>query len=795
MSKNKPAPRIDLAYNKDLKYPDINDYLKDSMYASNLSDYPDNQRNAVVSLRAVPGTLKRRQITVGENQAALWVWVADLKLFGYNPELELVDSMDLLIDSLEDGDVEEVQGTKIFPIFKRGSDLNLDLVQNSEIKAFQLPAIVNYSITIPIRSVIDLYSYVFGVRAKQAKAYFTGDETLTDEEFQESFLDNVYRWEIPALLRYYPVGSNKPDGFVGVEVSLSSALPQYRKQIELDSSSVEHNIQYSLSSFDLFKLNYQTNENGRILMKAQLKDFPATKKQYTEEIELDVEKQTSILSDFYAFQYIIYQHSGFYVSYPALEFKYDLYVSADTTPELKDDSFGVFQPTAAAVVNSLTITQVQSTMSVRADNAANNNPFFVRVWFSCKNNSLAAIKDRYKFILNFRQRQPADSSKPDTSGFFNDNALDSTTIAGDFWTDTVKPREVNTSKVTEERSSSVLYRSNATSVEQKKVLSVFQRLTPDNDKYASADLSKCSVNLSLLSSDDLKRVYSYRLDISWPASTDKTALYNLIKAPFVKLSISDIFQQVVLEGLHKRYFLDIYENNSNNPLYAALPSWRANYRVLFSRALGQWKGITSPEVTAVNLIASKNPPHFLFSVNQADCKVQLVANLTGAEKKNITICEYSPLTYIALSDTEPSAAQQPSRAYFCLLGRAMVATASYKNGVLQVPTFYPQFSKPLVHVKNDINVINPVTYNTATGRIQVTFSPQDVLASIKKILGGKSLTKGVYYMYYIMNLNEIPDSESLVFTNLMTAAAATPPNNYQRQKSTLIFVVKHEVTK
>ena len=786
MSKNKPAPRIDLAYNKDLKYPDINDYLKDSMYASNLSDYPDNQRNAVVTLKAVPGTLRRRQITVGQNKAALWVWVADLKLFGYNPELELVDSMDLLIDSLDDGDVEEVEGTKIFPIFKRGSDLNLDLVQNSEIKAFKLPAIVNYSITIPIRSVIDLYNYVFGVRAKKAKAYFTGDEALTDEEFQESFLDNVYRWEIPALLRYYPVGSDKPDGFVGVEMSLSSVLPQYRKQIELDSSSVEYNTKFSLSSFDLFKLNYQTNENGRILIKAQLKDSPGTKQQYSEQIELDVEKQTSILSDFYAFQYIVYQHSGFYIAYPALEFKYDLYVSADNIAEVKDDLFGVFQPTAAAVVNNLTIIQVQSTMSVLPNNADTNNPFVVRVWFSCKNNSLAATKDRYKFILSFRQRQSVGSSKPDTSGFFNDNALDSTTIAGDFWTDTVKPRQVNTSKATAGRSSSVMYRSNAVSVEQKKVLSVFQRLTPDNDKYMSADLSKCSVNLSLLRSDDTKKIYYYRLDISWPASTNKTALYNLIKAPFVELSISDVFQQAIIKGLYARYFLDIYEDNANNPLYTNLPDWRANYRVVFKNS---WTGITSPEVAAINQIASKKPKHFLFSVQQNNCKLQVVANLTGTEKNNITICEYNPLTYIALTSTEP-VDTQPSRAYFCLQGMAMAASAAIKGGILQTPTFYPQSAKPLTNVRGEFNVINPVTYNTTTGRIQVTFSPQDVLNSIKKILGTTSFTRGVYYMYYIMNLNEIPDSESLIFTNLMTAA--TPSNN-PRQKSTLIFVVKHAV--
>ncbi len=780
MSKNKPAPRIDLEYNKDLKYPDINDYLKDSMYASNLSDYPDNQRNAVVNLRAIPNTLALKAVTVGENKALLPVWIGDMKLFGYNPELELVESMDLIIDALNDGDTEEVEGTKIFKIYKRGSDLNLDLVQNSEIQAFKLPALVNYSITFPIRSVIEIYNYIFGTRAKQAKTYFTGAETMTDEAFQEAFLDNVYRWEIPAMLRYYPVGSDKPDGFVGVEISLSSVLPQYRKKIELTSSSVEYNTNFSLSAFDLFKLSYTTNQEGRIRIKAQISGDPSTKQTDTKEFELVAKEKTSLLSDFYAFSYIVQQHSGFYVSYPALNFTYDLYVSADSLPELKDDAFGTFQASPNKIVNSLNITSVKTGMKVFENNADFNNSFSVSVLFSCKNKTLEDQKNKLKFILNFRQSKISNGLQPDTSNFLSDVALDSTTVAGNFWINTKSPRTFSIDKVV--RTNSVLYRSNAVSSSEKKVLSVFQRLTPNNDKYKSNNLSSCSVNLTLVGSNTDTGTYSYRIDISWPVDTDKTLLYNLIKAKFVNLSIGNVFQETILSGTYSRPFYDIYEDNEKNPLFSNLPGWRANYTTLFTNS---WVGLTGDEAAAINKIgvAPNKSINGSFFVQQANAKLQKVYDLNGTERDNITLLEYFPQTYIALSTTEP-ADTQPSRAFFCLQGMAMLGSASIKGGKLQPMTFYPALAKPITNVRSEFNVINPVIFNPTTERIKITISPQDILKAMRKMLGVVTFPSGVYHMYYIMNLNEVADTESRIFTNLMEGT---------KQKSTLIFVVKHQV--
>ena len=68
--------------------------------------------------------------------------------------------------------------------------------------------------------------------------------------------------------------------------------------------------------------------------------------------------------------------------------------------------------------------------------------------------------------------------------------------------------------------------------------------------------------------------------------------------------------------------------------------------------------------------------------------------------------------------------------------------------------------------------------------ITVTVTPLQVINKIKQIIGKSTLTSGVYSLYYIMNLNEVPDTESYIFTNLM---------NGTKQKTSVIFVIRHQV--
>ena len=69
MPKKRLATRIDLDYNRNLRYPDVNEFLKDSMYASNLTEFPDNPENTITFFRAVPNTITKigTTISVGTN--------------------------------------------------------------------------------------------------------------------------------------------------------------------------------------------------------------------------------------------------------------------------------------------------------------------------------------------------------------------------------------------------------------------------------------------------------------------------------------------------------------------------------------------------------------------------------------------------------------------------------------------------------------------------------------------------------------------------------------------------------
>jgi hypothetical protein len=778
MSKNRPMSRIDLDYNKDLKYPDINDYLKDSMYASNLTEYPDNQKNSVVNFKAIPNTIALKQITVGQNKASLGVWVADMKLFGYNPELESIDRMELVIDALSDGDTEEIEGTKVFKVFKRGTALNLDLVHNSEIQAYKLPPIVNFSITFPIRAVIDIYDYVFGTRAAQAKKYFANSVDMSDEDFQERFLDNAYRWEIPAMLRYYTVGTEYPSGFVGVEISLTSVLPQYRKKIELTSSKVEFNSLYTVSKFNLFKFSYSANQDGRLRLKAQIEDFSETSQTDSVVYEINEKERTSVISSFYAYSYVVTQHSGYYLSYPKLKFTYDLYMSADSKPELSNDPFDTFEAAPAKIVAPISIYAVQSTMGISKTNATANNSFSFDLWFTSQNKNLHNLIDKLKFVLEFRQPRFANSPLADSSTFFSDTDLDVTTIAGDFWGDSIKKRQIKTGSV--KRTNTSLYKVCASSSEQRKVISVFQRLSVDNDRYKDVNLAACSVVIDRVDPDeDGSSGYRYHMSISWPVALKLQSLYNLVKAKFVKFSIGNVFQETLYSGVYTRPFYDVYPQNADNPLYTNLPSWRPNYYVTYTQT-------RPPETTPfelreqINLINEKKNGRFLVDNT---CKTITTADLKGTESAAILLVQYRTRTYLALPASEPAKGAL-SVPYFCLRGVVMVATQSISGGVLGRTFYYPNLAKPISDVPGDFKSIDTPVYYLSDRHITVAVNPQDALKTIRKVLGRTTLSSGVYYLYYIMNLNEVPDTESKIFTNKTQDG---------RQQSNTIFVIKHQV--
>ena len=797
MSKDRPLRRIDSDYLKELKYPDINDYLKDSMYASNLTDYPDNQRNSATNFRAMEKTAALELFTVGEDKGRVSVFVADIKLFGYNPEIETIERMDLLIDFLQTADTEDEEYKKVISIYKRGGLLNLDLVHNSEVQALKLPPIVNYSVTFPKRALVDIYNYVFGTRAALAKRYYTdassqdteeSEYEMDDVEFREEFKDNAYRWEIPATLRIYSVDEEAPSGYIGIEISLNSVLPQYRKRIEFTSSKVAFNPSYKSTDFNVFRFSYSTNQPGRIRVKAEIEGDNASRKAEVSTREVKNEDNASYLSDFYAFQYIVRQHRGFSVSYPNLKFTYDLYVSTDNRPELSNDLFDIFTASPFKIANTLTINSVDVGNSVKRVDAVTANPLTVNVVFTSNFPNIESLKERYKFILEFLQKRSVNISSVDISEPTQDVALDRTCIAGDFWQSEPSTRSIISAKNT--RTKTTVYRVNATNEKEKKVLSVFQRLSGNNALYHNDLLGGCKVAVDLIdtipATGKTAASYKYRLTLTWPATLNMTSLYNLIKARFVRLSISDVFQQVLAAGSYRRPFTDIYEDNADNPLYTNLPSWRANYTVNFSRDPVS-SGIEKYKNLLVNVNAITKGASFSAT---SKCRVVHVANLKGTETKQITLLSYSPQTYVALSSTEP-ATNKPSRPLFCLEGVAMASSQKYTNNKAGPVVYYPALATPITEVRDPRPVksdqlANAIDRLVVNGNgVTVTVTPLHVINMIKKIIGTKSnLTSGIYSLYYIMNLNEVPDTDYRIFTNLMDGT---------QQKTSVIFLIRHTV--
>lgn len=782
MSKNKPMTRIDLDYNKDLKYPDINDYLKDSMYASNLTEYPDNQRNAALNMKAIPNSLKLRQIQVGENKALIDVWLADMKMYGYNPEVEMLDRMELVIDFLDDGDTSDPERTKVIPIYKKGTKLNLDLVTNSEIQADKLPSIVNYSVAFPIESVITIYNYVFGSRAVQAKRYFTDaslfdtdivETQVSDEDFQTKFLDHVYQWEIPVKIQYYNGNSQKPNGHFGLDFSLKAVLPQYRKQIELTYSSIGYNTFFDTAKLDVFTCSWKANQECRIKLIAKLTDTPSISQTESDQRNTNEDEMMKSTTDLLAYKLATTQHSSYYVTYPEVTFTYNMYVSADNTAELSKDVFDTYRPTVRSA-STLTITSVKTGTTITRKEAVKNAAFYIKVLFVAGTTAFAdqTTLQRYKFILDFKSNITGNLDVSDLKAYLSTSTLPAFSVAGNLGIKSTTKRVVTANK--EQNNGVWFHKSVAVLADTQQVFGVYNRPQSSDAIYSHEDLAKANVSIRSLKTEGT--LTTYELLLTWPSGINLKSFSTVLKARFVKLTIGNFFQEPLKSGGYKRPLTDIYTDDSANPLLTSLSSWRPNYDLKYYLTT-DLVDITEAEKEAINNIVGN--PNGKFFVKFGECKTKVVADISNSSTKTFNIVTYTPRTYVALSASEPADVSKPSVPYFCFKGIVMHA--------LTPPGKAQTFNKSGTVVIDDANGKTaptlPIAYDAATGSFTISADPVRLLA-LMRAKSGAAFAKGLHKLYYILSLNYVGDADGQkVYTNAVDGEG--------RQLTTLVLVVQH----
>lgn len=578
MSKNKPMTRIDLDYNKNLKYPDINDYLNDTVYASNLTQFPDNQSGARTSFRLIPGTTEwNRKISIaGFN----WrVFLGQFKLYGYNPDLEAIEQMRLTIDFVNNQDNDN-NYTKV--IRKRGTPITFNVVTPADPETLPLVGAVNYFINFTPTALEDIYNYVFSTRWVDASEHYRKKIYTTDPSPEEklAFVNyikyRIYSIKIPVSVQYYYVNATEPGGVLEFDMSLVDLLPTFRNSVDFSSKLIELNPDVSFDSFEYLRLSYTSSNSGSMQLKGAFVSNPNA-------YEIEPRSRTvGTTSDFVNTSIMVRQlmrsqHSGFDLSYPAIKYTYDFFVGVDSVPLLNDEEFDTFQPGPRDDrVDPLTITSYNYGHRVKLVEPNKNNPFQVTIEFNSKNRNMVAQSHKYKFQLNFLQESA--SGALDTSPINAAVLIESAFIAGDFSGTAGKTLRTLVDSV--ERGAATVHRSNTVVGDTEGFRLFSQRVgTKDGSFFAQAELSQFTTKLEVYEVSADNATYSYRLTLTWPLTTKLQGLYNIVKAEAIRLSIANAFQEIILQGTIRKNTWDPISIDSKNPAYTPSLNYFPNYRL------------------------------------------------------------------------------------------------------------------------------------------------------------------------------------------------------------------------
>lgn len=578
MSKNKPMTRIDLDYNKNLKYPDINDYLNDTVYASNLTEFPDNQAGARTSFRLIPGTTEwNHKINIAGFQ---WkIFLGQFKLYGYNPDLEAIEQMRLTIDFVNNQNNRN-NYTKV--IRKRNTPITFNVVTPADPETLPLVGAVNYFINFTPTALEDIYDYVFDTRWVDASEYYRKKVYTTEPSYAEklAFLNyikyRIYSIKIPVSVQYYYVNATEPGGVLEFDMSLQDLIPTYRNSVDFSSKVIELNSTVSNGSLDFLKLSYTSSNSGKMQLKGFFVSNPAA-------FEIDPiyrpvgTTQESLNTSIMVKQLMKAQHSGFDLSYPAIKYTYDFLIGTDSTPLLNDEEFDTFQPSPRDDrVDPITITSYNYGNKVKLVEPNKNNPFQVTLEFSSKNRNLVAESHKYKFQLNFLQESA--SGILDTSPINTATLIESAFIAGDF--SSTVGEVLRTTVDSADRGAAAIHRSNTVIGSYKGFRLFSQRVGAKNGTlFAQEELSQFTTKLEVYQISEDRLTYSYRMTLTWPTSTKLQGLYNIVKAEAIRLSIANAFQEIILQGTIRKNTWDPISIDSKNPAYTPSLNYFPNYQL------------------------------------------------------------------------------------------------------------------------------------------------------------------------------------------------------------------------
>jgi hypothetical protein len=760
MSKNKPMTRIDLDYNKNLKYPDINDYLNDTIYASNLTQFPDNQSGARTSFRLIPGTTEWNwKINIA---GFSWrVFLGQFKLYGYNPDLEAIEQMRLTIDFVNN---QNNSNNYVKVVRKRGTPITFNVITPADPETLPLVGAVNYFINFTPSALEDIYDYVFSTRwvdaseHYQKKVYTDNPSDAEKVAFVNYIKYRIYNIKIPISIQYYYVNATEAGGVLEFDMSLIDLLPTFRNSVDFSSKRIELNPAVRADSLEYLKLSYTSSNSGNMQLKGAFVGNPNAYEidpLYRPVGTTNQSTNTSIMVK----QLMRAQHSGFDLSYPAIKYTYDFFIGVDSVPILNDEEFDTFQPSPRDErVDPLTITSYKYGHKVKLVEPNKDNPFQFTIEFTSKNRNILAEPHKYKFQLNFLQRSASNvlDANPINSVVLTESAF----IASDFSSVTGEVLRTNDNSL--ERGTITVHRSNTVIGSYKGFRMFSQRVgTKDGTLFAQEQLSQFTTKLEVFAISSDNTTYSYRLTLTWPTTTKLQGLYNIVKAETIRLSIANAFQEIVLQGTIEKNTWDPISEDLKNPAYNSnlnyFPKYLLRGVAVFLTPIESSNQY--PAQARINSLRDRNN-NLLIMISNAAQTAMYTPNTLGPSGTINLLLDVQNYVYNGVN----TYATTPNP-FFFLEGYIVIAhRLRIKSGGFDPnATFRVSNKDKLLRVKDFLKC--DVITNTNTVRMQVT--PKQLETAACAALSVNKLEVGEYTAYIVTNLSKIPttNTDLKLYTN------------------------------
>lgn len=584
MSKITPLPRIDRDYQKNLKFPDINDFLKDTSYLEAASAIPDNQTYVVLQPKASNSTTPVIMPNFIVNGVHRSFYMTPIEFYGFNPDLEAVERAVINVDFLG------VTSSKTITLTRGDGDDRLITLPGQQIIGSDIN-LYNYKFRLSVLTVGSILTWIFDTNKEKAREYFAGDYTTLQEFISNYF----YTMTIPISISLYYFNSADPAVIYSTSLSFASLTTVLRSSLVATSASAYTTFDY-LGVKASFAAPITSNS---LWLTATISgtSVNATEPVLVQDGAFSV--NTSLLKD----QVVKYAHQNYSVSYPTISFTYSANSEVFTgNAAISGAHLASFTPSIfLPIVQPLKIVDYFIGHQFDSDN------FFLKITITLPQNVLS-LDQAKTFLLEFMQPDNSKTEKYDPTGQVSSTVQKNKLVIRGSLTST----EIFTSAPATYSNSyapasgiGFLNRSAYFSSDTRVRNSVVQKIFTDVNlsEYYSSDLSAFSTSFTAVQSSVAKED-KYVLSVKWNNPAVIKGLYLTAELPIIRLSIGDLMYQIYAQGTITKYSSDNYtraENpffnyGSNLKWYPRISTLLANNAPLTGSVKG---GVTALDATTV----------------------------------------------------------------------------------------------------------------------------------------------------------------------------------------------------